>query len=44
MTGITCSLVIALSITQLEDLGEALLDFSQLTDMEIWLQDDPQSQ
>jgi predicted transposase/invertase (TIGR01784 family) len=27
-----------LSITQLEDLGEALLDFSELADLEIWLQ------
>ncbi len=28
-----------LSITQLEDLGEALLDFSQLADLETWLEE-----
>jgi len=27
-----------LSISQLEDLGEALLDFSQSTDLTLWLQ------
>ena len=31
-----------LSITQLEDLGEALLDFLQLADLETWLQDHPE--
>jgi predicted transposase YdaD len=31
------SQVEALSITQLDELGEALLDFSQLTDLTTWL-------
>jgi heme oxygenase len=28
-----------LDLTQLEDLGEALLDFSQLADLETWLEE-----
>jgi predicted transposase YdaD len=34
----------ALSLEQLESLGEALLDFTGLADLEVWLQgDDPSS-
>ncbi|WP_347276781.1 MULTISPECIES: DUF4351 domain-containing protein [Cyanophyceae] len=29
----------ALSVTQLEDLNEALLDFADATDLEDWLQE-----
>ena len=31
----------SLSLTQLEDLGEALLDFTQPSDLEDWLQSHP---
>jgi hypothetical protein len=30
----------SLSLTQLEELGEALLDFSELADLENWLERD----
>jgi Domain of unknown function (DUF4351) len=30
--------ILALSLTRLEELGEALLDFSQLSDLSDWLQ------
>jgi Domain of unknown function (DUF4351) len=30
--------IVALSLTRLEELGEALLDFSQLSDLSDWLQ------
>ena len=36
-----CNQVTQLSLPQLEQLGEALLEFSTLTDLEIWLTQQP---
>ena len=36
-------LIRALTIEKLELLGEALLDFSSVTDLEQWLQNNPES-
>ncbi len=33
--------IAALTITQVESLGEALLDFSELRDLEVWLAEHP---
>jgi hypothetical protein len=37
LTVISCFDIRSLTLTQLEDLGEVLLDFTGLGDLEIWL-------